>query len=133
MSDRLFVYGTLRAHGRRGMHPLLADGARLLGSGRVRGRLFDLGAFPGLVPAQDPGSWVRGEAYVLLDPERTLARLDEYEGCGRSDPEPHAFARVERDVFLDSGERTAAWVYVYRGSPANGREIVSGDYRSEEP
>jgi gamma-glutamylcyclotransferase (GGCT)/AIG2-like uncharacterized protein YtfP len=128
MDDRLFVYGTLRKGGRGGMHHLLVDHARFLGNARVRGRLFDLGAYPGLVPSPEAGSWVRGEIHLLLDPADTLARLDEYEGCSPRDLEPHEFARVEGDVLLDSGERSVAWVYVYTGSTANRREILSGDY-----
>jgi gamma-glutamylcyclotransferase (GGCT)/AIG2-like uncharacterized protein YtfP len=128
MDDRLFVYGTLRQGDRGGMYHLLANRVRLLGTGRVRGRLFDLGAHPGLVPSPEAGSWVRGELHLLEDPAGTLVRLDEYEGCGPRDPEPHDFARVEQDVLLDSGEWSVAWVYVYTGSTADRLEILSGDY-----
>ena len=52
----LFAYGTLM----RGyaLHGVLARGATWLAEGSVRGRLLDLGAYPGLVAG--PGR-VRGE------------------------------------------------------------------------
>jgi gamma-glutamylcyclotransferase (GGCT)/AIG2-like uncharacterized protein YtfP len=69
--------------------------------------------------------------YALDNPPDTLARLDEYEGCGPNDPEPHEFERIEIDVVRESGERETAWVYVYRGSTTKKQEILSGDYFKE--
>lgn len=128
MTNRLFVYGTLRRDSQHGMFDLLAPQTSFFGRARVQGRLLDLGEYPGLVPSGDPGSWVSGEVYALENPPDTLARLDEYEGCGPDDPEPHEFERVEMEVVLESGARDKAWVYVYRGSTADKREIPSGDY-----
>ena len=104
-----------------------------VGHARIQGRLFDLGEYPGLVLSCDPGLSVRGEVYALTNPLETLSRLDDYEGCGPNDTTPHEFERVERDVVLDSGAISKAWVYAYRGSTANKREIVSGDYSSKTP
>ena len=54
----LFAYGTLR----RGapMHGLIDGRARWVGPASASGRLIDLGAFPGLVPADAPGDLQRG-------------------------------------------------------------------------
>ena len=110
-----------------------AQEATFVGYARIQGRLFDLGEYPGLVLSGDPGSWVRGEVYALGNPRETLSRLDDYEGCGPNDPTPHEFERAEEIAVLDSGASDRAWVYVYRGSTANKREIVSGDYSSKTP
>jgi gamma-glutamylcyclotransferase (GGCT)/AIG2-like uncharacterized protein YtfP len=136
MLDRLFVYGTLRKDVRNSKFHLLAreaSEATFVGHARIQGRLFDLGEYPGLVLSGDPGSWVNGEVYAFHNPQRTLSRLDAYEGCGLNDPQPHDFERVERDVVLDSGARHRAWLYVYNGPTADKREILSGDYRNEPP
>lgn len=131
MTSRLFVYGTLRKDTRNSMFHLLAREARFVGRAQVQGRLFHLGEYPGLVRSRDPGLWVHGEVYTLENPPENLARLDYYEGCGPNDPEPHEFERVEKDVVLESGERKNIWVYVYRGSTTDKKEILSGDYFKE--
>jgi len=68
------------------------------------GRLLNLGEYPGLVPTTRPGSCVHGEVYALAA-ATTLARLDEYERCAPSDPEPHEFERVKMEALLQSGTR----------------------------
>jgi len=76
MSEFLFVYGTLR----RGqpLYPHLdAAKARFIGEGRIVGRLFDLGEYPGATPDPKRFSTVRGEVHELYDPPRTLAILDD--------------------------------------------------------
>lgn len=59
---RVFVYGTLRAGGSRDIRRLQPQPC-WLGRGRVRGRLYDLGDYPGLVCGED--GWVLGEVYGL--------------------------------------------------------------------
>lgn len=108
-----------------------AGEARFLGTARIPGRLFQVAEYPGLVLTSEPDRWVQGEIYVLDRPSDTLSRLDDYEGCGPNDPEPHEFERVVKDIVLDTGARGKAWVYVYTGSTADLQEIGSGDYRGE--
>ena len=137
MLNLLFVYGTLRKDILNSRFHVLAQEActvRLVGRGRVAGRLFRLDGYPGLAPSGDPDRWVRGELYALEPPEElagTLRRLDAYEGCGPNDPEPHEYERVVLDVILESGGNQSAWVYVYKGTTANRQEIRSGDYAEE--
>lgn len=128
MAARLFVYGTLRKDSRRSMHHLLARHAEFVGHAQIPGRLYLLDGYPGLVPSSEHHAWVRGDVYVLEDPSEVLARLDDYEGCGPNDAKPYEFERVQREVVLESGESVLAWVYVYAGSVAGKREILSGDY-----
>ena len=131
MTDRLFVYGTLRKDVPNSMFHLLAGEAKFVGRAHAQGRLLNLGEYPGLVPSGGSGSHVHGEVYALDDAARTLARLDEYERCGPSDPEPHEFERVEMEVVLESGKGVSAWVYLYTGSTTGKQEILSGDYSDE--
>ena len=119
----LFVYGTLR----RGaaMHALLEPGAEWVAPARLRGRLYDLGAFPGLAEGR-PGEWVQGELYRLsgADPERLLDALDRYEG--------RAFRREPREAVCADGTRVAVWVYLFAGPLRGRRRITSGDYLAEQ-
>lgn len=147
MTDKLFVYGTLRRDAPSGRSTLLGPGAEFVGYARMPGHLLDLGRFPGFVPVDDrrwsgqrasEGSLkndpsVRGELYALTNPARTLPRLDRYEGCGPDDPEPHLFERMERTAVLESGGERRAWVYIYRGPTVRGSEIPSGDYAEIQP
>lgn len=110
------------------MFHLLAREGRFVGRARVRGLLFDLGEYPGVVLSGDPEAWVYGEVYALDVPHQTLARLDEYEGCGPNDPHPREFERVTAEIVLESGESATAWIYVYRGATRDKERIVSGDY-----
>jgi gamma-glutamylcyclotransferase (GGCT)/AIG2-like uncharacterized protein YtfP len=128
MTNRLFVYGTLRRGSRNSMHHLLARGATLVGPARMRGRLFDLGAYPGFVPSDTLPAWVRGELYALANSTDMLARLDAYEGCGPEDVQPHEFRRIRREARGEGGAISLAWVYAYGGPLTGKAEILSGDY-----
>lgn len=118
--DRLFVYGTLRSVFQNEFARLLAEGENLLGGGRVHGRLYDIGRYPGLVLSSAAEEWAVGEVYRLRDADRTLAILDRYEGAD--------FTRVSGDVLLDTGEPSPAWVYVYNRPVDEQRRILSGNY-----
>jgi gamma-glutamylcyclotransferase (GGCT)/AIG2-like uncharacterized protein YtfP len=126
-ATRLFVYGSLRRDAPGGRSELLGAGAKFLGRGRVRGRLLDLGDYPGLVRAVTRDDRVRGELYSISG-RRTLAELDAYEDYDPRHPEQSLFLRRESRIELDSGETTTAWVYLYAGPVARGRRIASGDY-----
>jgi len=115
----LFAYGTLR----RGapMHGLLEGRATWIGPASIAGRLVDLGAFPGLVPAQAPGDRVHGDLFSIAEAQgdELLAALDRYEG--------ESFERVEQTV--DGPEGPArAWLYVWRGEVEGHPVVADGDY-----
>lgn len=101
----LFAYGTLGPGGRacRSAGPWEPDA--------VRGRLFDLGPYPGLVDLDHPSAgWVEGHARAV-SPTELVESLDPYEGVaeGLFRREP-AVSRSGRQV----------WIYVYnRPLPPN--------------
>lgn len=128
----LFVYGTLRRSPAHPMHALLRESASLLGHARVRGVLYRVAAYPGLVLDAQAG-WVLGELYRVRAPD-VLARLDEYEGAGPLDPEPHEYRRIRTVVQHLRGPKHEAWLYEYRWSTAGLPIIASGDFlRPEGP
>jgi gamma-glutamylcyclotransferase (GGCT)/AIG2-like uncharacterized protein YtfP len=115
----LFTYGTLmRGYG---LHVVLARGATAVGEGTVRGRLLDLGRYPGLVPG---GGRVLGEVYRLDDVE-LLPVLDREEG--------YNFVRRRASVTLVGGRRVRAWIYRYRGPRERATPIHDGNYRRARP
>lgn len=75
--NALFVYGTLKqGHLRSRMWP---HAPQSIEPAMVRGRLLDLGAYPGLIEGDE---WVLGELWTLAEGHvpRTLAVLDQVEG-----------------------------------------------------
>jgi gamma-glutamylaminecyclotransferase len=116
----LFVYGTLMRGGCN--HGALA-GQRFLRGAMTRSKylLLDLGAYPGLVLAQNDGRAIHGELYEVE--RRLIADLDRIEGA----PELYRLELVE---IKDEDDRIYA--YIYRGRMESLR-IVSGDHWSNSP
>jgi gamma-glutamylcyclotransferase (GGCT)/AIG2-like uncharacterized protein YtfP len=115
----LFAYGTLmRGYG---LHGVLARGATFLGVGTARGRLLDLGRYPGVVAGRGR---VTGEVYRLHDPQ-VLPAVDRAEGV--------QFVRGRTLVTLADGGRAQAWMYRYRGPCERAVPIPDGDYRRARP
>ncbi len=122
----LFVYGTLMSSARHPMGRRLAREARLLGRATIRGWLFDLGRYPGLVESGEKDGLVHGEAYLLGSAEASLRWLDAYEGFMPGHPQSSDYERVLRSVELETGECLTAWVYLYRRDVGHARLIESG-------
>lgn len=76
LSDQLlFVYGTLRIGGSNDIRRF-GPCSRFLGPAQVRGRLHDLGNYPGLVLGG--AAWVRGELHAIAPAiEPALDELEE--------------------------------------------------------
>lgn len=129
-SQLLFVYGTLRGDPSHEMFHVLARNADFLDEGKVRGRLFSLGAYPGMVLSEDVEDNVKGELYQVQSDrwEKVIRELDSYEGCGPDDPEPHDYRRALVDVTTASGQKVRAWAYVLNRPTTHLEEIRSGDY-----
>lgn len=124
----LFVYGTLRGSAGTEWSRFLAVASRFVGSERTRGELFHLDGYPEMTMRTGDDVWVNGEVYLLNDPASALPMLDEYEGCGPSDPLPREFERQVVTVLLDAGGAVQAWAYIYSLETAGKARIASGDY-----
>ncbi|MDF1483675.1 gamma-glutamylcyclotransferase [Ramlibacter sp. H39-3-26] len=126
----VFVYGTLR-RGQCNDITLLRPAPRHIGMARVPGRLYHLGAYPGLVlDAGTPsGNWVVGEVYAIapvLEPQ-----LDVIEGIL---PCPNGeYAKRSVAVLVDA-ERIDCLVYeVNPGFYDEARRIERGDWLHGAP
>lgn len=112
MSERLFVYGTLRPDHAPSE---IADAVKTLqpvGPGTIRGRLYNLGSYPGVILDEKANEEVHGEVFVVPH-HGTLARLDAYEEFHPHDPESSLFKRQKTTVTLGNGSSELCWVYVY--------------------
>jgi gamma-glutamylcyclotransferase (GGCT)/AIG2-like uncharacterized protein YtfP len=128
--EDLFVYGSLRSSQTNPFARLLAESADCLGPAKVRGRLYRIGSYPGLIPSKSVDEWVLGEVFRMRNPAVSLAALDDYEGCGARDTPPFPYERVATHAALEDGQILLCWVYVYRGSQplTEERRIRSGDF-----
>ena len=99
---KIYVYGTLRP-------------GKVSNVSKGRGFLFDLGSFPG-VKLDPEGPEFTVESIEVDD--KTLERLDRYEGYRASNPESSLYIRKP---FLD-GE-----IYEYNGV-SSGANVESGDW-----
>ena len=129
MTQFLFVYGTLM----QGCNALRdwqeKAQAKFVGKGRISGRLYDLGEYPGAITSvADSGEWVVGEIYELSLPAESINFLDEYEGFIPADPSKSLYVRKVAPVNMDDGRVEDAWVYFYNRSTEGARLIQCGDY-----
>ena len=117
----LFVYGTLKRRAPRRQHPLLRD-ARYVANASVRGELYDLGKYPGLIRASRNQQRVAGELYELPEEAAVamIRALDRYEG--------REYVRRRVFVTLANGKRRAAWTYLLRHRPKWAVRLLSGRY-----
>lgn len=80
---RLFVYGSLLSDfaPNKEITRILHNQSIVEGVYWIRGKLYDLGSYPGFRYDSSSRSRVRGELLLLInDPESTLNQLDRYEG-----------------------------------------------------
>lgn len=126
-SSLIFVYGTLLP----GLAPPVIAGVvnslRIMGSGSVRGLLYDLGAYPGCVLTDSNESLVHGMLLEVPN-QAVLAQLDEYECYAAHDAAGSLFLRTMCQATLDEGPCVETWIYVYNRPLAGARLISSGRY-----
>jgi gamma-glutamylcyclotransferase (GGCT)/AIG2-like uncharacterized protein YtfP len=119
--DYLFVYGTLLSHFNNAALRPIADWMQYEGRGKLKGKIFDLGAYPALITSANEGDHVQGEVYKLASTQKVFAALDEYEG--------EEYRREMHVVQFKSGKTVGCWVYVYQPEPDNNViQIIGGDY-----
>ncbi|MEY3367359.1 MAG: hypothetical protein RI973_514 [Bacteroidota bacterium] len=115
MSEYLFVYGSLRLSAGNPTARYLHNQARWIGSGRMPGRVYSLGDYPGAELDESCGQFVEGDVFELDDPDDVFRVLDSYEGIGPEFPEPHEYQRCLCPVYL-RGETLCCWVYLHNSS-----------------
>lgn len=115
-ATNIFVYGTLR---RGGSNHFRMECAEFLSAARVRGRLYGIDWYPGLV-LDDSGDGITGEVYQV--PAGLLSELDAFEG-----PE-YRRVMVEPCCGGDNRSPQSAWLWEWLGPVDETRRIASGDW-----
>jgi gamma-glutamylcyclotransferase (GGCT)/AIG2-like uncharacterized protein YtfP len=137
MAQHLFVYGSLMPHMggpfARGQRARLAAETEIAGPATIRGWMFNLGQYPGLVLAQgDPSATtVHGVLLRLKTPDPTFQWLDPFEDIepGRAE-EMNGYTRVATTVTTEGDNDIEAWVYLMRHVPRAASEIPSGRWHA---
>lgn len=99
----LYVYGTLRT------------GKADANICKVKGRLYDLGSFPGLHLDDNGGDVI----LERIETEKPISMFDLYEGYNEDEPKKSLYLRVP---FRDG------WLYTYNDLMSDTRLIKSGDW-----
>ena len=120
----VFVYGTLRAGEANDLHVAAAKRGipepELLGTAMLHGRLYDFGAYPGLV--LDPtGTAVRGDVYRI--DAALVPVLDEIEEVY---PGGDALFLREKHAVMLGSEPIECIVYPVSPSHIAGRPVITG-------
>ena len=125
--DIIFVYGTLRKGERADLAKQSGSfGVCFLGNDTIGGKMYHLGAYPGVKDAADYDAGkptVEGEVFLIVDAS-IIAVMDAYEGY------PHLYDR--KQVLAKSARNV--WVYVYNHPTTSEQLIMSGDWvKNREP
>jgi gamma-glutamylcyclotransferase (GGCT)/AIG2-like uncharacterized protein YtfP len=124
---KLFVYGSLRSGFKSDAYEYISRFFSFDGDAKVRGKLFDMGAYPAGVPASD--GTIVGELYSIRNESEfnwAIGQLDDYEGVSAESDEIQLHRRELVDVFIENST-TSAWIYWYNGSVEGKPFIESGD------
>jgi gamma-glutamylcyclotransferase (GGCT)/AIG2-like uncharacterized protein YtfP len=124
----LFVYGTLLPGAAPPEIAPIVARLQAVGDGFIRGRLFDLGEYPGVV-LDETGEEIPGKIFRLPQEPEVLKRLDEYEEFNAVQPEGSLFVRKQWPVIRRDGNRKLiCWVYVYNPHAGTAPTITPGDF-----
>jgi gamma-glutamylcyclotransferase (GGCT)/AIG2-like uncharacterized protein YtfP len=120
--ENVFVYGTLM-RGESRWPQLEPWSSGDVDEGRITGRLYDLGAYPGV--RLDENGAVHGELHRCEDIENTLETLDLIEGHNVLRPGKGLYVRVPVSVQTANGT-VWAWTYVINEVPNASRPLQDG-------
>ena len=127
-SGDLFIFYGLLKQGASGM-PANIDleaAGEFLGACRFRGRLYNLGSFPGIVEGDTLCHGVR----YRLDDTSLIEALDAFEDVLPDDPDASLYKRIKASVLDDQGDTTGetAWIYWFNQSVESYTEIPDGNW-----
>lgn len=117
----LFVYGSLLSFFETQKELGISRMIRRVDTIQLRGRLYNLGAYPGALLG-DKNSRIRGELYEILE-AGSLEIIDRYEGFDSSTPDQSLFVRQ-----IIRGYDVPFYIYVYNRSVDVSQYIENGDW-----
>jgi gamma-glutamylcyclotransferase (GGCT)/AIG2-like uncharacterized protein YtfP len=120
----IFFYGSLKRGGKS--YGRLRGRVQFISPGRIRANLYSLcgGEYCGAVSTTTPRRFVKGDLFILKDPQRMLSDLDQFEGV-----EEGLFRREFVDAWIRR-QRIKTWVYLYARPLTGAKLIPTGIYSS---
>ena len=110
MSHFLFVYGTLMSAFKNEYAEFLKQNGKLIESGFISARLYDVGEYPAAVFDMDSKYFAAGEIWYISNFEVIINIFDEYEGINETVPE---YRRACIEVLTGEKNKVNCWVYFY--------------------
>ncbi|MBU3915997.1 gamma-glutamylcyclotransferase [bacterium] len=126
----IFVYGTLRREFSTNTRQILVRHCEYFSDGHLRGKLYEVDGYPGVIESDNTEDKVFGELYKIIRGDQVLPQLDDYEQCAAKFPQPHEYLRKKLPISVADGGEVTAWVYVFNHDVSNLIQIESGDYAS---
>jgi len=127
ISPYLFIYGTLM-NTKAEPAASLMNGCSFFSKGKIAGKLYDLGEYPGAVlSSKGEGFYVYGDIVFMKTPDVTIGLLDDYEGFGDDQEQPNLFVRELVDVETTNG-KIGCLMYLYNLPIEGLKQIISGKY-----
>lgn len=122
----LFVYGSLLSGFQQAAYEYVSRYFSLVGEGKVRGKLFDLGSYPVAQPCEE-NSHLFGELYKIKNEDEfnyAIGQLDQYENVTVEEGETPLYRRELCKVNYNEKEINA-WIYWYIGN-VDGKPVFPG-------
>lgn len=126
MNNLLFIYGTLLDEDNE-FAIYLKNNSTFYSEGRLRGKLYDIGEYPGAVLSESDDDYIYGTILQLDDAAKVLPVIDDYEGFGEGQQKPYLFVRVLTEAYTEDS-KVSCWVYEYHLSVDGLSIIRSGRY-----
>ena len=121
MNDLLFIYGTLLKEDNE-YAGYLKNNSTFYSKGRLKGKLYDIGEYPGAILSDDDDTCLYGNIVKMIEPDRVLPVINDYEGFGVDQSYPNEFIRVLGNIETGIGIVTC-WIYLYN-LPITGLAVV---------
>ncbi|MEO5997375.1 MAG: gamma-glutamylcyclotransferase family protein [Chitinophagaceae bacterium] len=123
----LFAYGTLRKGFSSPIYKSIVEEIEWMGFSRVKGKLFDIGEYPGAIRSESE-NYIVGEIIKIKTSVKVLEILDDYECCYTSTEKRSEYERKKEWFVLKNGIRVEAWIYWYNLPVNNKQQIPGNDY-----
>jgi len=128
ITEYLFLYGTLLADGIPDEVVGALKSLRRIGPAHVRGKLYDLGEYPGAILATLSETLIQGEIFELPAIPAILNTVDDYEEFDSANKEDSLFIRTKAKATLLDGPQIDCWMYVYNHDPGTAPLLADGTY-----
>jgi gamma-glutamylcyclotransferase (GGCT)/AIG2-like uncharacterized protein YtfP len=125
-TEYLFVYGTLLLSGNE-FAIYLQKNSAFYKKGKFRGKLYNVGEYPGAIEITEGDLYVHGIIVKLNNATVILKHIDHYEGFRAGQTKPYLFVRNLIEAETNNGI-VKCWVYLYNHSVNDLYLIKSGDY-----